>query len=103
MPVVFKYDDQTVDIDDIPLAVYGEIQNQTGIAWYELTTSPVRHAIAGEMLAKECAKVAGVDLPPLTPRLLVEVFEVVSESNTPTEFDDGMPDPKAKGSDQETT
>lgn len=103
MPVVFKREGKTVDIDDIPLAIYGEIQKETGIAWYELTTSPVRHAIAGEMLAKECAKVAGVELPPLTPRLLVEVFEVVNESNTPTEYEDGMPDPKAKGSDQETS
>lgn len=103
MPIVFKYDDQSVDIEEVPLAVYGEIEKQTKVPWYDLAASPMRHAVAGELLAKECAKIAGVDLPPLTPRLLVKVFDVVKESNVPTEFEDGMPDPKAKGSEPETT
>lgn len=99
----FRYEGCDVDIDDVPLASYAEIEKATGVEWYRLQRSPLLFADAGEMLAKVCAGIAGVTLPPLTPRLLVDVFELVEAENRPTEYDDGMPDPKAPVTDQETT
>lgn len=103
MPIIFHHDDHELDVDDVPLSVYAEIEKSTGVAWYQLTANPMRHAAAGEELAKACAKQLGVELPALTPKLLVKVFEIRQGENRPTEFDEGMPDPKAPDSDQATT
>lgn len=99
----FRYEGCDVDIDDVPLARYAEIEKATGVEWYRLQRSPLAFAAAGEQLAKVCAEIGGVSLPPLTPRLLVEVFELVDEPNLPAEYSDGMPDPKAEGSEPATT
>jgi len=99
----FRYGGADVDIDDVSLATYAAIEKETGVEWYRLQRSPLLFAAAGEMLAKACAGVAGVDLPPLTPRQFVDVFELVDEENRPVEYDDGMPVPKAQASEPETT
>ena len=99
----FRYEGHDVDIDDVPLSVYAEIEKVTTVRWFDLQRSPVRYADAGAMLAKACADIAGVELTTLTPRLFVDVFELVDAENRPTEYDDGMPDPKATASDQGTT
>jgi hypothetical protein len=98
----FRFEGHDVDIDDVPLARYAEIEKETGTRWFQLQRSPFQHAAAGEMLAKACADIAGVELPPLTPRLFVDVFELVEAENRPTEFEEGVPDPKAEGSDLAT-
>ena len=104
MPIMFTYADQTLDVDDIPMSVYGEIEAKTKVPWYDLTVSPARHAVASELLAQECAKILGIDdLPVMTPKLLVQVFKSVKTPNTPAEYSDGMPDPKVPDSDPETT
>lgn len=104
MPIVFTYDDQTLDVDDVPMDVYADIQKRTGVEWYQLSARPMAHAAAGQMLARECAQLLGVELPDkLTPKLFVKLFDVVEEPNLPTEFEEGMPDPLVRGSDQETT
>lgn len=99
----FIHDGKSMDIDDVPLSVYATIEAETKVAWYDLCLSPARHAAAGEQLAKACAQRLGVELPELTPRLLVEVFKFDQEESRPTEWSDGMPDPKAQDSEPETT
>ena len=104
MPMMFVWDDQSIDIDDVPMEDYAAIEKTTSIPWYRLTQSPMSHAAAGPMLARKCADILGVTLPdPITPKILVTLFDAVEEPNLPTEFTDGMPDPKAQGSEVETT
>ncbi len=104
MPIIFEYDGKSIDVDDVPLEVYETIKKKTGDEWYTVAGRPMANAAGGKLLAEECAKLLGVELPsPMTPRILVDVFKVVEESNLPAEYTDGMPDPKAADTGQETT
>ena len=104
MPVMFRLEGQELDLDDVPLATYAEIEKTTSVPWYRLSNAPMAYAAAGEMLARKCAEQLGLKLPqPLTPKKMVEIFEVVDEPNLPTEYTEGIPDPKAEGPDKETT
>jgi len=104
MPVMFKYEGVEIDIDDISMETYAAIEKTTSVPWYRLTQTPMAHAAAGPMLARKCAELLGVTLPdPITPKILVTLFEVVDEPNRPSEFSDGMPDPKAPVTETETT
>lgn len=103
MPIVFQYDGHELDIDDVPLSTYAEIERATGVEWYRLSANPLQFAAAGEALAKACAARLNVELPTLTPRILVDLFDMRVGENRPTEYDEGVPDPKAKGSGPATT
>lgn len=104
MPVMFRLEGQELDLDDMPLDVYADIEKETGVPWYRLTANPMAHAAAVVVLVKKCAERLGVEPPAtLTPKLLVDMFEVVSEPNLPTEYNEGIPDPKAPEEDPETT
>lgn len=103
MPVIFQYDGHELDVDDLPLDKYIEIEAATSVPWYELASNPLRYASGGTALAKACAAHLGVELPAITPRLFIDLFDRRAEENRPTEYDEGMPDPKAKGSEPETT
>lgn len=103
MPIVFQYDGHELDIDDLPLDRYVEIEAATGLAWYDLASNPLKSASGGMALAKACADHLGVELPPITPRLFVDLFDMRAGENRPTEYSEGVPDPKAKGSEPATT
>ena len=104
MPFEFRYGGKAVDIEDVPLETFVSIEADTGVEWFRLTAAPARYAKAANLLAQACAKQLGIDdFPPLTPKLLVEVFELVEEPNKPVEYEDGMPDPKAADSEAATT
>lgn len=104
MPIVFTFDGKELDLDDISMDDYAAIEKTTSVPWYRLTQSPMSHAAAGPMLARRCAEILGVTLPdPITPRLIVTLFDVREEPNLPSEFTDGVPDPKAQEPDPETT
>lgn len=105
MAVYFTHDGKELDVDDVPMDVYADIEKKTGIAWYRLTQAPAGHAAAGPLLAQRCADMLEVVLPdPITPKVLVDLFDVREDDVTvPSEFEDGMPDPKAEGIDRETT
>ncbi len=98
MPIYFVHDGARIDTDDIPLEKYAEIHAATGLEWWQLTTNPMRHSKAGEMLARAAAAQAGVVVPDvLTPRLLVDMFKLEgAEPDIASEFTDGIPDPKAE-------
>lgn len=103
MPILFKFDGKELDIDDVSMDTYAAIEKATSVPWYRLTQSPMAHAAAGSQLARACAELVGVVLPdPITPKIMVTLFDVVAdEPSRPTEYTDGMPDPKAADSDQE--
>lgn len=103
MPFEFRYGGKTVDIEEMPLDVYVKIEAETGVAWYQLSAAPARYARAASMLAAECAKHLEIDPPKMTPKALIQMFELVDEPNKPTEYEDGLPDPKAADSEAATT
>lgn len=104
MPVIFRLEGHEVDLDDVPLETYAEIEKTTSIPWYRLSTAPMAYAAAGALLAKKCAAIVGEKLPePLTPKVLVQLFEVTSEENLPSEYNDGIPDPKVVEDEPATT
>lgn len=103
MPIIFSYDGKTMDVDDVPLEVYDEIQRKTGQAWYQVADAPAAHAGAAIILATKCAEMLDVKLPELTPRTIIGMFQVAEGENRPTEYTDGSPDPKAGDTEPETT
>lgn len=103
MPIIFKYEGQELDVDDVPLETFATLEEKHGVAWYNLGSMPMRYAAAGEALARECAKIVGVTLPEkITPKLFVKLFEVTEVPNMPTEWEDGMPVPLPEAADQPT-
>lgn len=105
MAIYFVHETARVDIEDVPLDDYVLIERETGTPWFEVAGNPMRHAKAGKMLAESCARIAGVALPdPFKLRDLVKVFSVEPDvESRPTEYDEGIPDPKAQDSGQATT
>jgi hypothetical protein len=104
MPIYFVHDGAHLDIDDIPLDEYVKIQDATGLHWWQVTSQPMQHAKAGELLARAAAEIAGVKAPEkMTPKLLVQMFKVeAGPENVATEFTDGIPDPKAEDAPETT-
>ena len=105
MAIEFRYGGKSIDLDDVPLDVYVKIENDTKVPWYQLAAAPALNAAAGQMLARECSSLLGVELPAkLTPRIIVELFEKTEEpDNRPDEFEEGIPVPKAEASEPVTT
>lgn len=103
MPIIFKSGGKSLDIEDLPLDIYIDIESACSIRWYELISNPYRNPKAGKMLAEAAAKHLDVELPPLTPKTLTEVFVAEVAENRPQSFTDGQPDPKAQASDPATT
>jgi hypothetical protein len=97
MPIYFTHDGARLDVDDIPLAVFADIKDKTGIEWWQVAANPMRYAGAGELLAKACADITGVKLPEvITAGNFTKLFTVdEAVKNLPDEFNDGIPDPKA--------
>jgi len=94
MPILFQHDGKEFDIDDLPMDVYAQLEKDHGIPWYQLGVQPMRYAAAGAALARECAKIVGVELPtPIKARDFVKLFQISDVPNMPTEWEDGMPSP----------
>ena len=89
-------DGRLVRCDDLPLEVYANIADKTGIHWHQLLNAPIRQERAGELLYRAACE--SVQVPPkaLSVREFADVFELV-EDDLPVEFTDGIPDPKADG------
>jgi hypothetical protein len=102
VPIMFKFEDKSLDVDDVPLSVFAALEEKHGVAWYNLGSMPMRYAAAGEALARECAKIVGVTLPEvITPKQFVSMFEVTNDPNLPVEWEDGMPVPLPEAGDQQ--
>jgi len=85
-----------VRCDDLPLEVYADIAEQTGVHWHTLLNAPLRQEKAGHMLYLAACKHAGVEPVKLSIAQFADLFELVEE-DLPTTFTDGIPDPKADG------
>lgn len=103
MPWIFEYDGKSIDIEDLPLSVYADIQKETGTFWAEVGASPFRNPQAALMLIDACSAELGVEVPTVTPKTLVTLFRLDETPNRPEQYQDKLPDPKAADSDQATT
>lgn len=85
---------KVVRCDDLPLSVYADIAEQTGIHWHTLLNAPLRHEKAGQLLYEAACRSVGVEPKELSVREFADAFDLV-EDDLPTVFEDGIPDPKA--------
>jgi hypothetical protein len=103
MPAYFVHGGARLDVDDIPLEVYAKISAETGLEWWEVAPSPMANTKAAQMLFAAACEIAGVDPPAkLTPKTLFAGFKIEVGENRATEYNDGIPDPKAEA-EPETT
>lgn len=103
MPWIFSCDGKSLDLENLSLDDYIDVEAATGVAWYEIATSPIRNARVAKLIAEKCAAATGVTLPPLTAKSIVGLFTLDREPNRPDEYQDGMPDPKAPATDPATS
>ncbi len=89
-------DGRQVRCDDLPLEVYANIADKTGIHWHQLLNAPLRQERAGLMLYQAACESVGVTPKALSVREFADAFDLV-EDDLPTEFTEGIPDPKADG------
>ena len=107
MPFFFKHPDQPtrIDLDDLPLDSWIAIQEATGKTWARImTASPIGDAVAAKAIIAECCKHLGVEAPTgVTLRGMIDLLSFDPVETIPTQFTDGLPDPKVTDSDQATT
>ncbi len=108
MPFFFKHPDQTtrIDLDDLPLDSWIAIQEATGKTWPQLVgPGMIGDAAVAKVVVAEVCKHLGAPVPAgLTLKSTVALFEYdEGAETTPTQYTDGMPDPKVTGSGPETT
>jgi hypothetical protein len=97
MPAYFVHGGARLDVDDIPLEVYANIHAATGLEWWEVSPSPMRNTKAAQLLFAAACDITGVAAPdPLTPRTLFAGFVIEDGENRATDYNDGIPDPKAE-------
>lgn len=105
MPFYFDHADKRIDLDDLPLDSWIAIQEATGKTWPQMIgANTIGDAKVAKAIVAECCKHLDLPVPELTLRQLLDVlsYDVAAES-LPTEFSDGIPDPKASDTEQGTT
>lgn len=92
-----------VRLDDVALSDLHRIAVDAGVdTWAKLLTEPLRNGAAAEAVYVFCCELNG-DTPPdkITPKLVIEAFEWVSD-DLPDTYQDGLPkaedDPSISGS-----
>lgn len=107
MPFFFTHPDKPpLDLDDLPLDAWIAIQEATGKTWARImTASPIGDAVAARAIIAECAKHLGVSPPAdLTLKSMVGMLVYRADvESTPTQYEDGIPDPKVTDSGSATT
>jgi hypothetical protein len=95
MPWFFQHDTHRIDLEELPLERWATIEAGTGMRWHEVLGGHIGDATVAMVVAKEAAAHLGIDPPKLTIKTLVTTFVWEPGESSPTEFTDGMPDPKA--------
>lgn len=107
MPFYFTHPDKPpLDLDDLPLDVWIAIQQATGKRWPELVgPGMIGDAAVAKAAIAEVCKHLGVGVPDgLTLKSAVALFRYdEATESTPTQYEDGVPDPKATASGSATT
>lgn len=105
MPFFYSHPGQpALDLEDMPLDSWITIQTDTGKTWPQLLgANTIGDAVVAKAIIAEACKVLGVDPPPLTLRQMLDRITFRDVETVPTQFDEGLPDPKATATDQAMT
>lgn len=100
----FVCGDVDYDVEELPIDRWIQIQKATGKQWHEcLSKTLLADAAVGKAVLEACAAETGATLPALTVKTMLTLFRFDDRENTPTQYNEGIPDPKATGSDPATT
>lgn len=104
MPFYFNHAAGKLDLEDMPLDRWIAIQSETGLQWHEVLSgvSIVDAKVATVVIREACAHL-GIEVPALTLRSLLKAITFEQIENVPEQYTDGIPDPKAQGSEPVTT
>lgn len=111
MPFYYVNGDTRYDLEDLPIDSWVKVQQATGKQWHQILSynkatdalEVIGNAEVAKAVLTECASVTGTELPALTVRSMLELLRFEAGESRPTDFEDGMPDPKATATDPETT
>ena len=105
MPFYYVNGSTEFDIEELPLDRWIEIQKATGRQWHEcLSRELLGDATVAKAVLEACAAETGTTLPaPLTVRRMVELVMWREGENTPTQYSEGVPDPKVPDTGLATT
>ncbi len=103
MPFYFRHSGKQLDLEDLPLARWVTIQEQTGKQWHEVLGANVLGDVkVASSVVEQCAAELGVEMPKLSLRQMLEVIVFQPSDNLPAEYQDGIPDPKAAATEPAT-
>jgi hypothetical protein len=85
-------DGKSIATEDVPFAVYRDIEQETGIPWTDVWGAPLSNATAGVLFLEAVAQILGVELPPLTPKVIMGICTRDDEAESrPEAYEDGLP------------
>lgn len=85
-----------LDIEDLPMSAYVEVEAETGQKWYEVSGNPYTHAAGAVALMRRVLPLHGVEFPdPFPAKDFVKWFEWEDADSLPT---GGTTDPVVEGS-----
>lgn len=91
---ICKVSGRSMRLEDLPMAVWAQIEKETGTAWSELYIAPAKDPVGGPCLVRKVAEHLGVDVPDTDqwgPRQLLEAFELSKDDSLPSEYREGIP------------
>lgn len=103
MPFYFKHGDHKVNLEDLPLDRWITIEAESGSSWIEVLSGKLGESRVAKSVIVQACEHLGIDVPPLTIRKLANMLVFEKEESLPTEYADGIPDPKATDSEPATT
>jgi hypothetical protein len=103
MPFYFRHSDKQLDLEDLPLDRWITIQDKTGRQWHEVLGANILGDVkVSAAVVAECAAHLGIEVPTPSLRQMLEMIVFVQSDNLPAEYQDGIPDPKAAGTEPAT-
>lgn len=105
MPFVYCNAGVEFDIEELPLDRWIEVQKATGLQWHQcLTQNMLGDVTVAKAVLAACAAETGTTLPErITVKTMIDLIQWRAGENTPQQFNEGIPDPKAQGSEPATT
>lgn len=95
--------DVSYDVEELPLDRWIEIQRVTGKQWHEcLSQQLLGDVLVAKAVLEACAAETGSVLPALTVKSVLKLFKFSDDESVPSQFSEGIPDPKVEGSDPVT-
>lgn len=89
---------KTVRLADLDAGIFGKIEKDTGVEWFDLFRAPIKNVDAGCLLLQKCAEHLEVDVPnPITVQVLVDAFELERDDTETDGTGASGPDPSVPG------